>query len=288
MGMIWITGSKGQLGTELFLQHKKLPEHRFLFTDIEELDLCNERAVINFVKTEKPNIIVNCAAYTAVDKAETDRDNAFLINCEVPEILTGAADQINASLIHISTDYVFNGCGSVPYREDEDPDPRSVYGESKLCGEQEVIKGAGNIILRTSWMYSAYGNNFVKTMLRLGSERNEINVVADQYGSPTSAADLADVILTIIDKVLENNFIPGGIYHYSNQGVCTWYDFAVEIMEIAGLTCKVNPVSTREYPTPAKRPMYSVMDKGKIMEVFGLEIPDWKVSLRKVVDQLKK
>ncbi len=284
---IWITGSKGQLGTELFLQHNKLSGYPFLFTDIDELDLTIRDEVIQFARSEKPGIIVNCAAYTAVDKAEEEPEKAFQLNRDIPAHLTEAATLINAVLVHISTDYVFDGNGKRPYRETDKPNPISLYAQSKYAGELEARKRNENIIIRTSWLYSPHGSNFLKTMIRLGKEKEEIHVVNDQFGTPTSATDMADAILQIIQKISDTGKNYGGIYHYSNEGECSWYEFAQEIMKQAKLKCKVNPVPTHRYPRPAKRPMYSVMNKSKIKHVFGIEIPEWQDSLKKLVNILK-
>lgn len=283
---IWITGSKGQLGTELQLQQEKLINTRFLFTDIEELDLTDREAVIRFAQEEKPTIIINCAAYTAVDKAEEEPDKAFLLNRDVPAYLAKAAENVNAILIHISTDYVFDGTASSPIKETDATNPQSVYGRSKLAGEQAVMKNPENLVVRTAWLYSAHGHNFLKTMLRLGKEREEIGVVSDQLGSPTSAADLADALLEISNQIINGKKDAGGIYHYSNEGMCSWYDFAKAIMEIANLDCRVNPITTEQYPAPAKRPQYSVFNKEKIKKTFGILIPDWDDSAKKLIDQL--
>ena len=279
MNTIWITGSKGQLGTELYLQHEALTGLKFLFTDIEELDLTNKNAVLKFTQKEKPAFIVNCAAYTAVDKAEEEPEKAFLINRDIPANLTAAALSVNAILSHMSTDFVFDGTQSRPITENELPNPQSKYAESKYAGEKEVLKSDKNLVIRTSWLYSPYGRNFMKTMLRLGKEKEEIGVVNDQTGTPTSATDMAGAILRIIQKISGSEKNYGGIYHYSNEGFCSWFDFATEIMKLAGLNCRVKPISTQEYPLPANRPAYSVLDKSKIKSVFGLNIPDWKESL---------
>jgi dTDP-4-dehydrorhamnose reductase len=283
---IWITGSKGQLGTELQLQQEKLTNTRFLFTDIEELDLTNRQAVIEFALNEKPAIIINCAAYTAVDKAEEEQEKAFLLNRDVPAFLTEAAEKVKAILIHISTDYVLDGTANTPYKETDDTNPQSLYGKSKLAGEEAVLKNPENLVLRTSWLYSAHGHNFLKTMLRLGKEREEIGVVSDQLGSPTSATDMADALLEISKQIMDGKKDAGGVYHYSNEGKCSWYDFAKAIMKTAKLDCRVNPITTEQYPTPAKRPQYSVLDKGKLKDTFGINIPDWQESAEKVIGQL--
>ena len=285
MKTIWITGSKGQLGTELRLQHERLNDTRFLFTDIDELDLTDKEAVIRFAQEEKPAIIINCAAYTAVDKAEEEPEKAFLLNRDVPAFLTEAAEKVNGVLIHISTDYVFDGRANRPYREDDPTNPQSLYGKSKLAGEEAVLKNPENLIVRTAWLYSAHGHNFLKTMLRLGKERKEIGVVSDQTGTPTSAADLAGALLEICKQLLAGKKNAGGIYHYANEGICSWYDFARAIMEIARLDCRVNPISTEQYPTPTERPKYSVLDKQKIRDAFNLKIPVWHTSIQQVIQR---
>lgn len=283
MSTIWITGSQGQLGTELRIQNEKFPEHNFLFTDIKELDLTHEILVRNFAEENHPDIIINCAAYTAVDKAESDTKAACLLNRDVPALLTEVSASINAVLIHISTDYVFDGTACKPYLENDLTNPQSEYGRSKLAGEKAVLSNPDNLILRTSWLYSAHGNNFVKTMLKLGRERDEIGVVSDQAGSPTSASDLANALLIISNQILSGKRNTGGIYHYSNEGICSWYDFAMEIMEEAGINCYVKPLSSREFPTPARRPFYSVLNKSKIKETFEIEISHWRESLKSVL-----
>jgi len=285
MNTIWVTGSKGQLGTEIFLQKEKLQDCRFLFTDIEELDLTSEKAVLDYAQKEKPVIIINCAGYTAVDKAEEEQEQTFLLNCFVPAYLSKAAKFSKGTLIHISTDYVFDGKGNRPYREDDDPNPQSVYGKSKLAGEKEVLKIDHNLVIRTSWLYSMHGNNFVKTMLRLGKEKDEISVVSDQVGSPTSAVDLARTILHICSKLIAAKENYGGIYHYSNEGSCSWYEFASAIMKTAGLNCTVHPTTSDTHPRPAKRPSYSIMNKEKIKTTFNISINHWTDSLRKFIQQ---
>lgn len=283
---IWITGSKGQLGTELFQQQDKLPEAEFLFTDIEELDLTRKEAVLKFAKQEKPGWIINCAAYTAVDRAEEEPEKTMLLNRDIPAYLTEAALQNHARLIHISTDFVFDGKTNRPYTEKDAPGPLSVYAKSKYAGELEVLKHPSNIVIRTSWLYSVYGNNFVKTMLKLGAERHEIGVVRDQVGSPTAGPDLASALLKMIASISEHPEKVGGIYHYSNAGICSWYEFAAEIMRLAGLPCKVKPIPTSAYPLPAKRPAYSVMDLSKIRNEFGLVIPEWRESLKRILPEI--
>ena len=273
--MFLITGSKGQLGTEL---SKLLPEA--LLTDVADLDITDETAVKAYVKVHNVDTIINCAAYTAVDKAEDDEDLAAKFNIDGPRNLAKSG----AKVIHISTDYVFDGLGHKPYQPEDEARPVSVYGRTKLAGEQEVLKYAEQaIIIRTAWLYSPYGNNFVKTMRRLGEERESLNVVADQIGTPTYAADLAQAIVRILPQMSAEN---KGVYHFANEGVCSWYDFARKIMELSGLGCKVNPIPSEAYPTKAKRPFYSVLDKSKIKETFNIEIEHWEEGLKKCLKQL--
>jgi len=284
---ILITGANGQLGSELQKLIPLYPQFRFFPTDIDTLDLCNKAAIESFVDKNRIDYIINCAAYTAVDKAEDDIALCYRINCDAVRNLAEAAGQ--AKIIHISTDYVFDGTSDRPLRETDKTNPQSVYGKSKLEGEQILLKIApgGSIIIRTAWLYSSFGNNFVKTMIRLGKEKDSLNVVNDQIGTPTYAADLAKVILQIIEESEKNNTFHAGIYHYSNEGVCTWYDFCLKIHELAGIkTCKVNPVSTAEYTVKAPRPLYSVLDKTKIKETFHLKIPQWEESLEKAIQLL--
>lgn len=282
MANILITGANGQLGSEIRKISEQYPELKFSFTDVAELDITSAEKVADFLSEFKPEFLVNCAAYTAVDKAETDESTATLLNATAVGILAEQSAKIGCKMIHISTDYVFNGNGPRPYKEDNLVDPQSAYGQTKLQGE--ILCQQNNpesLIIRTSWLYSAFGNNFVKTMLRLGNERTELGIVADQIGSPTNAADLASAILTIISSVLNQtkSFIPG-IYHYSNEGVASWYDFTKAIFEIVGINCLVKPISSEDYPSPVQRPAYSVMDKSKIKATFGLQIPHWRDSLK--------
>lgn len=281
MSKILVTGSNGQLGSEIRLLTEMYPELQFLFTDVAELDITNSEEVNKMLTDFHPDYLINCAAYTAVDKAETDRDFAFLLNAEAVGILAEQSASISCKMIHISTDYVFDGNGPRPYMEDHPANPKSVYGKTKLEGEIKCMeKNPESMIIRTSWLYSAFGNNFVKTMLRLGSDRDEIAVIADQIGTPTNAADLAKAILTIISSVDQEiyPFIPG-LYHYSNEGVASWYDFAKAIFEIEQISCRVKPIASEEYPSPVQRPAYSIMNKSKIKLNFGLNIPHWRDSL---------
>jgi dTDP-4-dehydrorhamnose reductase len=286
MKKIWVTGSKGQLGTEILLQKELVSTARFLFTDIEELDLCDDKKVKEFMLSNKPDIVINCAGYTAVDKAEEDEENAFRLNMNVPAMLSELSGESGSKFIHISTDYVFDGELNRPYTEEDNPNPQSVYGTSKLAGEKEVLKNNASLIIRTAWLYSAHGHNFMKTILRLGKERDSIGVVFDQVGSPTSAADLANAILMICNKLITEEKDFGGIFHYSNEGVCSWYDFALQIKQIAKLPFRINPITTDQYPLPAKRPVYSVFNKSKIKSVFNLEIPYWADSLKECLQKL--
>ncbi|WP_299580282.1 dTDP-4-dehydrorhamnose reductase [uncultured Sunxiuqinia sp.] len=290
MKKILVTGADGQLGAAIKALAANYNEFEFLFTDIQELDLTNQAAVALFVETEKPAYIINCAAYTAVDIAEKEADLARLINTKVPAYLGKVGQKHQARVIHVSTDYVFDGTSYTPYTENDLVNPESVYGKSKLNGEIALLKEApSSLVIRTSWLYSIHGKNFLKTMVKLGEERDELRVVCDQVGTPTYADDLAEVILTIISKT-ENkrcDWKPG-IYHYSNEGVCSWYDFAKAIHELAGISCHVHPIATEEYPTPAARPPYSVLNKSKIKRIFGVQIPYWRDSLKKCITELKK
>lgn len=272
--MFLITGSHGQLGTEL---SRLLPNA--ILTDVDTLDITDATAVNEFVKLHKIDTIINCAAYTAVDKAEDNVELVTKINVQGPENLAKSGVKI----IHISTDYVFDGTGHVPYTPADEPNPVSVYGRTKLAGEKAVLDNAKvAVIIRTAWLYSPYGNNFVKTMRRLGAEKESINVVCDQIGTPTYAADLANAIIQILPQLTVDK---KGVYHFTDEGVCSWYDFATEIMLQSNLACKVNPIPSSAYPTKAIRPFYSVLDKTKIKETFGITIPHWKESLTKCLKQ---
>jgi dTDP-4-dehydrorhamnose reductase len=286
MKTIWVAGSKGQLGTEIRIQNEKNQKFRFLYTDIEELDLTNEQEVIKYTTANKPDIIINCAAYTNVDKAESDKDNAFRLNSDIPSLLSNISINQNSILIHISTDYVFDGKAYKPYEEHNPTSPQSVYGMSKLIGENAVLHNNKNLVIRTSWLYSVHGHNFLKTMLRLGKEKEFLSVVFDQVGSPTSAADLAHSIIQICDIISSSDANYGGIYHYSNEGVCSWFDFALMIMKTAKLNCNVSPITTDQYPLPAQRPAYSVLNKKKIKNTFGIQIPYWRDSAEGCIKQL--
>ena len=280
-----ITGSKGQLGSELELLAEGLSQVTCIATDSTSLNITDGAAVAAFVQDHAIDVIVNCAAYTAVDQAETDKDAADAVNCDAVAGLAQVAADLECKLIHISTDYVFDGAGCTPYLATDPTSPVNYYGASKLKGEQAMqrINPANSLILRTSWVYSSFGNNFVKTMLRLGSERERLNVIYDQVGVPTYARDLARFIL---EKAIYTENPSVNIYQYTNEGVCSWYDFAHEIVQLAGLDCKVYPIPTSAYPTPAKRPHYSLMDKEALKADFDTEIPYWKSSLTECVQLL--
>ena len=286
---ILVTGTNGQLGLEIQQIKDRYPEFGFFFTDIDTLDISCKFEVQTFLKEHPTDYIVNCAAFTAVDKAEDEKVLCDIINSKAVENLAEAASG-KTKIIHISTDYVFDGKGNIPLKETDLTNPQSVYGKSKLDGERLLLANApDSIIIRTSWLYSPFGGNFVKTMLRLGQEKKILKVVNDQTGSPTYAADLAQAILQIIEYSEKETKFSAGIYHYSDEGVCSWYDFCLKIFELAGIhTCKVEPIPTSEYPTKAIRPKYSVLDKTKIKQTFGLEIPRWEESLKKCIDILMR
>lgn len=282
---ILVTGANGQLGNEM---RRKATEsnNTYFFTDIEELDITNIDAVVKFVENNTIDIVVNCAAYTNVEKAEDDEQTAMLINRDAVENLAVACKLQNALLIHISTDYVFNGKDCIPLTEDKPTAPIGAYGRTKLAGERAIQEtGCRYMIFRTAWLYSEFGNNFVKTMMRLTSERDTLNVVFDQVGTPTYAADLADLISNIIENKHLDNI---GVYHFSNEGVCSWYDFAIEIAHIAGNNCNIHPCHSNEFPSKVERPNYSVLDKSKVKETFAYVIPHWKTSLRSCIERIIK
>lgn len=274
---VLVTGSNGQLGSEI-KELSNLYSYNFFFTNRTNIDITNKDNIKDFCQTNNINVIINCAAYTAVDKAESDIENADLVNRKAVKKLAIVSSELNIKLIHISTDYVFDGKNFKPYKEEFQTNPQSIYGKTKLDGEKELINvnPKNSIIIRTSWVYSFYGNNFVKTMLRLGKEKESLGVIFDQVGTPTYAAHLAKIILDIIPNI-KNNKVE--IYNYSNEGVLSWYDFAKEIMKMAKLNCKINPIETFQYPTPAVRPHFSVLNKAKIKAMFNVEIPYWKDGL---------
>jgi dTDP-4-dehydrorhamnose reductase len=288
MKKIFITGADGQLGGELKKTAPSFHSFTFEYVDVDNLDLTDKEAVGRHFVRNRYDYVIHCAAYTAVDKAETEPEKVFRMNKEVPAMLQEICAEQKSQLIHISTDYVFDGRSCVPYVETDSTNPQAVYAKSKLAGELEVLKNNDAIVVRTSWLYAAKGINFLNTMLRLGQERESLNVVFDQVGTPTSASDLAHALLTICQHMESTGKKAGGIYHYSNEGVCSWYDFAVEIMELAGLKCRIIPITSGQYSSPVKRPAYSVLDKSKIKASFGLEIPHWKSSLKKVIQSILK
>ncbi|MCB8994831.1 MAG: dTDP-4-dehydrorhamnose reductase [Bacteroidales bacterium] len=287
MTKILVCGANGQLGSSLKDLSGKFVDFHFDFTDIDELDLTDSVSLESYIARTLPDYIINCAAYTSVDKAEAEPEKAFLLNAEVVNNLYKAAVKSDSKLIHISTDYVFNGRNYRPYTESDLPDPDSVYGLSKLKGESYLSDIKNSMIIRTSWLYSKFGNNFLKTILRLCSEREEIRIVFDQVGTPTWAGDLAEALLEIVEKTGKSGSdFKGGIYHYSNEGVASWYDFAKEIIDIRNTGTKIMPIETRDYPLPAPRPPFSVLNKGKIRNSFGIAIPNWKDSLHICLSQI--
>ena len=288
MAIILITGAKGQLGSELKEVSKNFYGYDFIFTDIDSFDITSLEKISEFIKKSKPDWIINCAAYTLVDKAEVEPDQALLINGTAVKNITEAIRGSECRFIHVSSDYVYDGSSNVPYNENIPENPLSAYGRSKLAGEKYALLHNGSMIIRTAWLYSSFGNNFVKTILRNAAEKESLKVVFDQTGTPTYAADLAGAIMNIISGVIRNQIaMNSGIYNYSNEGVCSWYDFAREIIKESGLMCQVLPVLTKDYPQAAKRPVYSVLDKSKIKENYGLSIPHWRDSLIKCLKLLK-
>lgn len=279
MSKVIVIGSNGQLGNEFKHLNILYQNLNFVFVDLPDIDITNEESILSVFEETKPDYIVNCAAYTAVDKAESETELATLVNVTGPGLLAKHANAFNAKLFHISTDFVFDGTSHKPYIESDAINPISIYGKTKADGELKVIaESANSIVIRTSWLYSKFGHNFVKTMIRLGEERDTLNVVFDQIGTPTWARDLAICIITMIESKLVLNS-DHRIFHYSNEGVASWYDFASEIMRIKELNCLVYPILAKEYPTPAARPHFSVMDKTYIKETYNRSIPHWKDSL---------
>lgn len=282
---ILVTGANGQLGSELRSLSSSFPQFNFTFTDYQELDITSLDSVEKYLKDSKPHYTINCAAYTAVDKAEQEATQANQLNAIAPKILADTCKKYGIKLIHISTDYVFDGKANTPYKETDRVNPQSSYGHSKLQGELNVLESGIGMVIRTSWLYSAYGNNFVKTIQKHGAVKPELGVVFDQIGTPTWAHDLAKAILDIINKG-DENFKPE-VFHYSNEGVCSWYDFAHEIISLSNLTCKVKPIETKDYPTPAVRPQFSVFNKQKIRNLYNVDIPYWRDSLIECLKQIE-
>jgi len=283
---ILITGSNGQLGSEIQVLSATYPLYEFLYTDVNELDITDPLQVSRYFSHNNPDVVINCAAYTAVDKAETDQDTAYLINATAAGNLAVSAAETGAFMVHISTDYVFDGTNHRPYVETDSINPISVYAKTKAAGEKAVLNSACKaVIIRTSWLYSAFGNNFVKTMMKYGGERETMNVVFDQTGTPTYARDLAKAILDSLPLAMLSDSTE--IYHYSNEGVSSWYDFAKAIFEISDIKCNLKAICTKEYPLPAVRPFYSVLDKSKIKDKLSVEIPYWKDSLSHCIARLR-
>jgi len=286
---ILVTGSNGQLGSEIKDLVTNYKDLNFFFRDLPELNICNAEALNTFIVDQNINAVINCAAYTAVDQAEEDAEIAEQVNVKGVLNLVNALKKVNGKLIHISTDYVFDGNHFSPYKETDPVSPIGVYGETKRAGELAVLNSSIHaLVIRTSWLYSAYGNNFVKTMLRLGNEKENLGVIFDQVGTPTYAGDLAKTCLEILcsqssDGISKN----GNLYHYSNEGVTSWYDFSIAIMTLGEVNCHVKPIETKDYPTPAKRPHYSVLNKSKIKTDFNIQIPYWRDSLAKCIERLK-
>ena len=278
--VVLVTGANGQLGQSIQFIANQYPNIQFIYTDYQELDITNFESCLTVFAKYKPQFCINTAAYTAVDKAESESDKAHLINAVGPENLAKVCKEFNTILVHISTDFIFDGTSKVPYLETDIPNPKSIYGQTKLDGEIAIQKNwEKHFIVRTSWVYSQFANNFMKTMLRLASERDNLSVVNDQIGTPTNAVDLAEVLIVIIVSSFKFQVSSFGIYNFSNEGQCSWYDFANEIFHQKGIKIDLKPIPTSAYPTPAKRPAYSVLDKTKIKKVFAIEIKDWKESL---------
>ncbi len=287
---IVVTGANGQLGSEIrHIAHEK--SNAFTFSDIDTLDLTNQQKAFSFFEEHQPDVIINCAAYTAVDKAEKEWEKAELINAGIPAMLAEYGKRSGCRIIHISTDYVFRGDLARPLTEEDTTSPLSRYGASKVQGEQAIMQYKNAMVIRTSWLYSSHGANFVKSMMRLLRERDELGIVYDQIGSPTYAADLAGAVMQIIDHEQFSSSSVGtsaNIYHYSNEGVASWYDLAWEIRELTGADCTIQPIETKDYPLPAPRPAYAVLNKAKIKKTYGLKIPHWKDSLKICLEKLNR
>lgn len=291
MQNILVTGGNGQVGSELQVVAKNQSTHQFFFTDSNDLDITNEVAVMAYFQKNEIHTCINCAAYTAVDKAESSTEIAKKVNVDGAENLAKACVENGAKLIHLSTDYVYHNQQNTPFKEGDETNPQGVYAQTKLDGDLIAMKTCSNtVILRTSWVYSSFGNNFVKTMLRLGKERDALSVVFDQIGTPTYAKDIAEAIFEIVQSV-DNQKVENddwqGVFHYSNEGVTSWYDFAQAIFDIENIDCHLSPIESVQYPTPAKRPPFSVLNKGKIKAVFDIKIPHWRTSLVDCLEKLK-
>jgi len=281
---ILITGSNGQLGSEFKKLVDSYTNFSFIFIDKEDLDITDSSLVFKYFRKNNFDFCINTAAYTAVDKAKTDKENACKVNTQAVQYLQKACDRYGVKLIHISTDFVFDGKQNIPYKETDNANPINVYGESKLGGEQKALVNNNALVIRTSWLYSSFGNNFVKTMIRLGNEKGELSIIDDQIGTPTYAKDLAEMIMELISIQDKNKL--RGLYHFSNSGKASWHDFAKEIFRLKNITCKVIPIPTTAYPTPAARPKFSLMDKSKIINDFAIELKDWKESLKECLELL--
>lgn len=282
---ILVTGGNGQLGREIGDLVNEYPDHRFVFTDVDELDITSEEDVACFLEKIKPDVLINCAGFTAVDKAESETENAYLANSTAVGILARSCTALNIFLVHISTDYIFSGQNFRPYTEEDIPAPLSAYGKSKLAGEYEMLcSSCRGLIIRTSWLYSSHGHNFVKTILRYSREKGHLRIVCDQAGTPTYAADLADAILRILPETASIHGVE--IFNFANEGITSWYDFALAITEMASISCRIDPIFTIDYPTPAIRPFYSVLSKNKIKKQFGIIIPDWRSSLKRCIGKI--
>jgi len=288
MKNILITGANGQLGNCLRdLAKEYQDKYRFFYTDVAELDITDAAAIDKYIIDNQINVIINAAAYTAVDKAEDDQENAYRINCTAVANLANASKKHDLILFHISTDYVFSGDSSKPHEETDTPAPKSVYGATKLAGERAIQEsGCRAVVIRTSWLYSEYGNNFVKTMLRLGAERESLRVVCDQIGGPTYAGDLAKAIFLLLDHIPADGQVE--FYHFANEGVCSWFDFSKAIMEMGGLRCRVEAIPSSDYPAKARRPASSVFNLGKIKTATGMAIPYWRDSLILTINKLQE
>ena len=284
MAVILVTGANGQLGSEIRAASKNYYGYDFIFTDIDTLDISSAEDCAAFIQSNSPDWIINCAAYNLVDKAESDPDRAMAVNSKAVKNIAEAIRGSDTRLIHLSSDYVFDGEANAPYKEDAVTNPQGAYGRSKLEGEKAALLHNGTMVIRTSWLYSSYGANFVKTILSKAKEKDSLKVVYDQTGTPTYAADLGDAILNIVSGVIRNRMaFTSGIYHYSNEGVCSWYDLAKEALKEAEINCKVYPILSNEYPSAVKRPSYSVLDKSKIKETYNIEIPHWRDSLKRCI-----
>jgi dTDP-4-dehydrorhamnose reductase len=287
MAVILVTGADGQLGSELKNVSKSFYGYDFIFTDLNELNITDAVQTAEFIKKTAPDWVINCAAYNSVDRAETEEEKAMMVNSTAVRNIAEALAGTECRFIHVSTDYVFSGNACSPYDENAIPDPLTTYGKSKLSGERAALLHNRSMIIRTSWLYSSHGTNFLKTILSKAGENDSLNVVFDQVGTPTWAADLAGAVMSIVSPVIRNQiaFNPG-IYHYSNEGVCSWYDFATAIVEEAGLSCRIMPIRSSEFKSAARRPSYSVLDKSKIKENYNIQIPHWKVSMKKCIKQI--